>query len=262
MIPKVIHYCWFSEDPYPPKIAECIASWKKFMPDYQIKRWSAENFDINSVQLVRDAVEQKKWAFATDYIRLFALYNEGGIYLDSDVLLHQNIQVLLKANYVSAIEFHPIDLKKHKQSITLDFKRKENLDYVAGVGLQAAFMASIPHHPFLEKCLAKYENISLNQIIEKNLLAPTMQALVAEEFGFLYKNEEQHLDNSIVLYPTSVIGQNAYERKGRKASHLCAGSWEKSYLKHKIIDLLNNRWHILPFLYKAMSFFKSKKNKN
>ena len=256
MIPKVIHYCWFSDDPYPPKIAECIVSWKKHMPDYQIKRWSAENFDINSVRLVREAVEQKKWAFATDYIRLYALYNEGGIYLDSDILLHQNIQHLLQSDYVSAIEFHPIDKKAYNHSITADHKRKKSIESIDGVGLQAAFMASTPHHPFTEKCLAQYQDLSLNQILEKNLLAPTMQALVAEQFGFLYKNEEQHLANSITLYPTSIIGQNAYETKGRYATHLCAGSWENSPLKHIIIDLLNNRWHILPHLNKLLLLYK------
>ena len=256
MIPKVIHYCWFSEDPFPPKIAECIASWKKYMPDHQIKRWSAKNFDINSVQLVREAYIAKKWAFATDYIRLYALYNEGGIYLDSDVLLHQNIEPLLQSDYVSAIELHPIDKKAYKQSTTPDFKRKESVSCIDGVGLQAAFMASIPHHPFVEKCLVQYENISLNQILERNLLAPAMQALAAEQFGFTYKNEEQHLSYSMALYPTSVIGQNAYEIKGRTATHLCAGSWESSHLKHRIIDLLNNRWHILPYFNKLLQLYK------
>ena len=256
MIPKIIHYCWFSEDPYPTKIAKCIASWKKYMPDYQIKRWSAKNFDINSVKLVREAYGKKKWAFATDFIRLYALYNEGGIYLDSDILLHQNIEFLLQSDYISAIEFHPIDKKKYKQSISPDFKRRRNTSCVDGVGLQAAFMASIPHHPFIKKCLAQYEDISLNQILEKKLLAPTVQALAAEPFGFLYKNEEQHLESSITLYPTSVIGQNAYETKGRIATHLCAGSWESSSLKHKIIDLLNNRWHILPYFNKLLQLYK------
>ena len=256
MIPKVIHYCWFSEDPFPPKIAECIASWKKYMPDYQIKRWSAKNFDINSVKLVREAYNAKKWAFATDYIRLHALYNEGGIYLDSDILLHQNIESYLQSDYISAIEFHPIDQKAYKQSVSSDYKRKKSVSSIEGVGIQAAFMASTPHHPFVENCLAQYENISLNQILEKNLLAPTMQALAAEPFGFSYKNEEQHLSNSITLYPTSIIGQNAYETKGRIATHLCAGSWESSPLKHRIIDLLNNRWHILPYFNKLLQLYK------
>jgi mannosyltransferase OCH1-like enzyme len=256
MIPKVIHYCWFSEDPFPPKIAECIASWKKHMPDYQIKRWSAKNFDINAVKLVREAYNAKKWAFATDYIRLYTLYNEGGIYLDSDILLHQNIESYLQSDYVSAIEFHPIDQKAYKQSVSSDYKRKESVSYIEGVGLQAAFMASIPHHPFVEKSLAQYENISLDQILERNLLAPIMQALAAEPFGFSYIDKEQHLSNSITLYPTSVIGQNAYETKGRIATHLCAGSWENSLLKHKIIDLLNNRWHILPYFNKLLQLYK------
>ena len=256
MIPKVIHYCWFSEDPFPPKIAECIASWKKHMPDYQIKRWSAKNFDINAVKLVREAYNAKKWAFATDYIRLYTLYNEGGIYLDSDILLHENIESYLQSDYVSAIEFHPIDQKAYKQSVSSDYKRKESVSYIEGVGLQAAFMASIPHHPFVEKCLAQYENISLDQILERNLLAPIMQALAAEPFGFSYIDKEQHLSNSITLYPTSVIGQNAYETKGRIATHLCAGSWENSLLKHKIIDLLNNRWHILPYFNKLLQLYK------
>lgn len=258
MIPKVIHFCWFSEEPYPPKIEACIASWKKNMPDYQIKRWSKKNFDVNSVRIVREAIERKKWAFATDYLRLYALYSDGGIYLDSDVLLHQNIQSILNADYISAIEFHPIDLKAYKNSVTSDFKRSNNIDCVAGVGLQAAFMASVPHHPFIEKCLAMYGDLSLDQILEKKLLAPTVQALVAEQFGFLYKNEEQHLNNSMVLYPTSVVGQHAYETKGRLATHLCTGSWESSPLKHRIIDLLNNRWHVLPHFYNILSYFKRK----
>ena len=217
------------------------------MQDYQIKRWSAKNFNINSVKLVREAYCKKKWAFATDYLRLYALFNEGGVYLDSDVLLHQNIEFLLQSDYISAVEFHPIDKIAYQKSVASDYKRKQSISYVDGVGLQAAFMASVPHHPFVEKCLAQYENISLNQILERNLLAPTMQALAAESFGFVYKNEEQHLESSITLYPTSVVGQNAYEVKGRVATHLCAGSWESSSLKHKIVDLLNNRWHILPY---------------
>ena len=190
-------------------------------------------------------------------IRLYTpIRNEGGIYLDSDFLLHQSIEPILKSDYVSAIEFHPIDKKAYKQSVSSDYKRKESVSRIDGVGLQAAFMASIPHHPFIEKCLTQYEDISLNQIVERDLLAPTMQALAAEPFGFSYINEEQHLSNSITLYPTSVIGQNAYEIKGRTATHLCAGSWENSPLKHRIIDLLNNRWHILPYFNKLLQLYK------
>lgn len=82
MIPKIIHYCWLSNDPFPDSIQKCMDTWKKFLHDYQIKRWSTENFDINAVQLVKEAYEAKKYAFAADYIRVYALFHEGGIYLD------------------------------------------------------------------------------------------------------------------------------------------------------------------------------------
>ena len=86
MIPKVIHYCWLSNDPYPDKIRKCMDTWKKVLPDYQIKLWNTENFDMSKAPAyVREAFEQRKWAFASDYIRMYALYTEGGVYLDSDV---------------------------------------------------------------------------------------------------------------------------------------------------------------------------------
>lgn len=86
MIPKVIHYVWLSNDPFPSKIKKCMETWQTIMPDYEIKRWSTENFDISAApNYVQEAFKQRKWAFVADYIRMYALYHEGGIYLDSDV---------------------------------------------------------------------------------------------------------------------------------------------------------------------------------
>ena len=85
MIPKQIHLCWLSGDPYPAKIEKCLASWKKHLPDYEVVLWDTERFDLESVPWVKQAFEAKKYAFAADYIRFYALYNYGGIYLDSDV---------------------------------------------------------------------------------------------------------------------------------------------------------------------------------
>ena len=75
MIPKVIHYCWFGGKELPQLAKKCIKSWEKYCPDYEIKRWDENNFDINSNQFVREAYENKKYAFVTDYVRLYALYN-------------------------------------------------------------------------------------------------------------------------------------------------------------------------------------------
>ena len=85
MIPRRIHYCWFGRGPMPELALKCIISWHKYMPNYEYKLWNEDNFDISSVPYVKEAYESKKYAFVTDYVRLFALYTEGGIYMDTDV---------------------------------------------------------------------------------------------------------------------------------------------------------------------------------
>ena len=85
MIPKIIHYCWFGGKPL-PKIAEtCIASWKKYLPDYEIKRWDESNFDVNAIPYTREAYAACKYAFVSDYARFWILYHYGGVYFDTDV---------------------------------------------------------------------------------------------------------------------------------------------------------------------------------
>lgn len=87
MIPKIIHYCWFGGNPKPDIIERCIASWKKYCPDYEIIEWNETNFDISQHSFMMEAYEQKKWAFVSDVARLIVLYNYGGIYMDTDVEL-------------------------------------------------------------------------------------------------------------------------------------------------------------------------------
>lgn len=85
MIPKIIHYCWLSGDPYPEDMVRYMATWKEHLPDYEFVLWNFDRFDINSSIWVKQAFEAKKYAFAADYIRLYALYNYGGIYMDMDI---------------------------------------------------------------------------------------------------------------------------------------------------------------------------------
>ena len=98
MIPKIIHYCWFGKNEKPKIIKKCIRSWKKYCPDYRIIEWNEENFDINSNIWCQTAYEAKKWAFVSDYVRLKVLYDYGGIYMDTDVLLKQSLNKFLKYN--------------------------------------------------------------------------------------------------------------------------------------------------------------------
>ena len=85
MIPKVIHYCWFGGKPLPKDAKKYIESWKKYLPDYEIKRWDESNFDVNMIPYTKEAYAAKKYAFVSDYARFWILYNYGGIYFDTDV---------------------------------------------------------------------------------------------------------------------------------------------------------------------------------
>lgn len=85
MIPKVVHYCWFGRGPKNELAIKCIESWKKFLPDYEFKEWNEDNFDLDMYQYAREAYDNRKFAFVTDVVRLYALYHEGGVYMDTDV---------------------------------------------------------------------------------------------------------------------------------------------------------------------------------
>ena len=85
MIPKIIHYCWFGRNPLPESAQKCIASWRKFLPDYEIKEWNEETFDVNIIPYTQQAYEAKKYAFVSDYARFWILYHYGGLYFDTDV---------------------------------------------------------------------------------------------------------------------------------------------------------------------------------
>lgn len=85
MIPKVIHYCWFGGNPLPEFAVKCIDSWRKYMPDYEIKEWNESNFDVNIIPYTKEAYEAKKYAFVSDYARFWILYKYGGVYFDTDV---------------------------------------------------------------------------------------------------------------------------------------------------------------------------------
>ena len=94
-IPKIIHYCWFGEKDMPDLVKKCIKSWKKILPDYEFKLWNEENFDINSTKWTKVAYKNKKYAFVSDYVRLCALLEFGGIYLDTDIRVKNSFNNLI-----------------------------------------------------------------------------------------------------------------------------------------------------------------------
>lgn len=95
MIPKIIHYCWFGKNKMPDNLKKYMQSWKEYCPDYEIKCWSEDNYDVNSNSFLKAAYKAKAWAFVSDYVRLDVIYRFGGIYLDTDVELLKNLDFLL-----------------------------------------------------------------------------------------------------------------------------------------------------------------------
>ncbi|WP_312084010.1 glycosyltransferase family 32 protein [Epilithonimonas hominis] len=133
MIPKIIHYVWLSNDPFPEKIQLCITSWKKYLPDYEIIQWNLENLPIKDELWIRQCCEKRKYAFATDYIRLYVLFYYGGIYLDSDVEVLKSYNDLLHLPY---------------------FFSKENSEYE----IEPATIGAVQGLEWIEKCLEYYKN--------------------------------------------------------------------------------------------------------
>ncbi len=96
MIPKIIHYCWFGRGPLPKLAEDCIDSWRRSCPDYEIIEWNEDNFDVNQNDFVKEAYESKKYAFVSDCARLYALFTMGGVYLDIDVELLGSLDKFLE----------------------------------------------------------------------------------------------------------------------------------------------------------------------
>jgi len=103
-IPKIIHYCWFGGNPLPVSAKECIETWKKHCPDYEIMEWNESNFPCDYNDYVKEAYEAKKWAFVSDVARLHALVEYGGVYMDTDIEVVKNIDDILVYDAISGFE--------------------------------------------------------------------------------------------------------------------------------------------------------------
>lgn len=233
MIPKKIHYCWLSNEPFPRKIRKCMATWQATHPEYEIKRWSTENFDIGSVPYVKEAFEARKWAFAADYIRMYALYTEGGIYLDSDVVLLKKMDRFLQHSFFSSMEYHPVQIEKCNSLTHLDAEGHRIDDaFIEGIQIQAAVMGAEAGSPFVKRVLDWYQDkhfVKDDGTLRTDVLSPYIYARVAEELGFVYKDVEQQLPGGVHIYPSEIFAGNKHEVTPQSyAIHMCAHSWHLS----------------------------------
>lgn len=247
MIPKKIHYCWFNDTPIPPSLRMCMDSWKKVLPDYEWRRWSLKDFDVNSLPWTKEACEAGAWAFVADYVRLHALYTEGGIYMDTDVLVKKSFDPYLTHGFFTAIEFHPEMIEADEladKRLEADGTNRFPGTRVPGVGLLSAVLAAEKGHPFLLEAMKFYETrhfIQEDGSWYTKEIAPDVLALAAEKFGLKYNRyAEQHLDGRMVIYSTQIFGA-AYCQvtADTVAVHLSKGSWRKRTLLRAILTRFN-----------------------
>lgn len=172
-IPKVIHYCWFGGNPLPKSAEKCIASWRKYCPDYEIRQWNESNFDLNCNAYCTQMLEKKKWAFLSDYARLKIVYENGGVYLDTDVELVKPLDELLS------------------QGAYMGF---ENADRVA-TGLGFAAEAG---HPFIRENMAYYENLT---DFDQPQACPHITTDLLEPYGLVRDRTKLQVLAGLTIYP-------------------------------------------------------------
>lgn len=220
MIPKVIHYCWFGGNEKSKLIKKCMKSWKKYCLDFEIKEWNESNFDIEINDYVKEAYQQKKWAFVSDYARLWIIYNYGGIYLDTDVELIKKIDDLLenKAYFGS-----------------------EDGQYInTGLGFGAEIL-----NPIVKRMMDDYENIhfikddgtfDVTPCPQRNTKS-VLQDFETEDFNNIVENEYAVIYPKEYFSPLEFNTRVMTKTKNTYSIHWFDASWyeqeKKNYMKRE-----------------------------
>jgi len=231
-IPKIIHYAWFSDQPMDSIYKKCFASWEKVLPGYKLHLWNGQHTVSSS--FFNKMIRQQKWAFASDYIRLYALYHYGGIYLDLDVRVIKSFDPLLH---------HPCVLGRED----------------AG-SLACHFMAAQKGHGFIKECLDTYDN-ALRLKISPPPTMPRIISKTARAYGLSERDEKQGLADDITIYPSKYFSPFHFQELRNKnpdqyisEDSYCIHYWHHgwSWLNLDIISYLKNQ----PWFYMNIDDWK------
>ena len=248
MIPKFIHYCWFGGNPLPPLALECIASWRKYLPDYEIMQWDESNFDVNIIPYTAEAYAQKKYAFVSDFARFWILHRHGGLYFDTDVEVIKPLDDIIEKGNFMGFEVDPDgDNTPGRYAPRFCFAVNPGV----GFGMEK-------EHPFMKKMLDLYAELTFelppaNIAWYKTIVAYTTEKLCEE--GLKNIKGVQVVDG-INIYPhdyfspINMISGRLHITPNTHTIHRFMGSWgvKKKSLKDIIreslpewIFILNNR---------------------
>ena len=240
MIPKVIHYCWFGGNPLPKSAQKCIASWRKYLPDYEIREWNESNYDVDCIPFSKEAYEAKKYAYVSDYARLKIIYENGGIYFDTDVELIKSIDDILQKGSFLAFE-------KHTKGSEVDHM-------LVNVGLGFACEKG---NPIIKEIMNYYEqnHYILPDGTIKQIPIVYITTDVLKKHGLKVSDKPLKIDGGFIVYPWEYFCPMEYlsskieiSDNTRTIHHYTATwmSWsdklkmKKGYISNKIKSLLKN----------------------
>lgn len=235
-IPKKIHYCWFGGKPLPDNAKKYIESWEKYLPDYEIIRWDESNFDFSVNDYVREAYENQKWAFITDYVRLYVLYHHGGIYMDTDVEVLKPLDQFLVHEAFSG------------------FEDKENIP--------TGIMAAKKGNKWIKELLDYYidKHFIVDGKIDYTTNVTIITGITKQNYGLKQNNQFQDL-KYVTIYPNDYfcpknhINGDIYLTNNSYCIHHFAGSWQNKTMKlrEKVFRIIHKIFgqKISDKLYKA-----------
>lgn len=218
-IPKIIHYCWFGRKPLPKLAEKCIASWRKYLPDFEIKEWNEDNFDVNITPYSAEAYRAGKYAFVSDYARFWILYRYGGYYFDADVEIVAPLdEIIARGPFMGA----------------------ENWSYEeAGLMVNPGLgMSCIANHEVYRAILDHYETIHFSLDMKDLETIVTHTTGVLHHYGLRNVDEIQQIEG-IYIYPKAYF--NPINQTGKRlemkpetvAIHHYAASWMPWYVRFK-----------------------------
>ena len=229
MLPKIIHYCWFGGNPLPELAQKCIASWRQFFPDYEIKEWNESNYDVHKIPYMREAYAAKKYAFVSDYARFDILYAEGGLYFDTDVEVIKDMSDIIERGNFMGCE------KPAQEGAT-----PMQMGVAPGLGLGVN-----PGLGLYKKLLDIYEGMHFdrdsNGVPLYTVVDITTDLLVKE--GLENTNGIQYI-GGVYIYPVdyfnpiSIVTKRLKITKNTRSIHHFMASWMKESIFSKIKDIL------------------------
>lgn len=255
MIPKIIHFCWFGGNPLPPLALECIASWRKYLPEYEIWQWSEgpldenetavayenENlkadrimtFDVNSIPYTAEAYRQRKYAFVSDYCRFVAMYEYGGIYFDTDVeVIKPMHDIIAKGNFMG------FEVDPDGENTPGKYAPRYCFDVALGLGFGME-----KEHPFMKRMLDYYQNLRFeippaDITWYKTIVAYTTEMLCSmglENVKGIQKVEDITIYPREYFAPIDVITGRLHITNNTHTIHRYMGSWNKGKKSRKDI---------------------------